>query len=93
MPATVLGNYRFGPGTLRCCLATRGKLLELRQPGVTVSIEMHGRLLEALTAARGRVVVSGYDYDPYSQRLAGLRRLEFNRANDSGQGKAERRRL
>ena len=58
-----------------------------------MSVEEHQRLLEAISRLQGMVVLSGYPSPLYDRLLAGWDRHEWDRPNDSGQGKTKERRV
>jgi len=81
-----------GPGTVFYCdppylAATRSApdvyAHELTEAG-------HERLLAALLAVRGKVVLSGYPSDLYDDALAGWRRIDLAVPNHAAGGKAKR---
>lgn len=53
----------------------------------------HAALLGALKACRGMVFLSGYRNPIYDEVLAGWKRIDFEIANHSGQGKTKQRRV
>jgi DNA adenine methylase len=55
--------------------------------------EQHGELLHLIRDVRGAVLLSGYPSSLYDTELVGWHRVEWERANDSGQGKTKERRV
>lgn len=51
----------------------------------------HRELLDALTASRAKIALSGYRCPLYDERLAGWRRVDFDLPNHAAGGKAKRR--
>lgn len=51
----------------------------------------HQRLLDAVTAVKGKVMLSGYDNPMYTAQLAGWTRHDFDLANHAAGGKQKRR--